>query len=205
MIDQYDASHDRLRFAVAMAFKSYSEDTLLDALCDADPIVRTTAARELHVRGGPNVFDAAVKLTQHPRFDFREIGAFVLGQLGTPTCPFATMSMTPLATLLSDTYHEVRASAVGALGFLASLGHQPSNGIVAQMIATCKDAEPSVRTAAALSMGMVHAKSARDVLTTMIHDRDARVRDCVHFGLELHADRKPKSKCKARQSSHEPA
>jgi HEAT repeat protein len=201
MIDQYDASHDRLRLAVARAFKSYADKDLLDALRDPEPIVRTAAARELHIRGGRLTFDTAVQLVQHPRFDFREIGAFVLGQLGTPKCPFATETLPMLNDLLSDSYHEVRTAAVGAIGFLASLGHQPTTEIVTQLKLACEDVEPSVRAASALAMGMLHTKVAKDILTTMADDKNAQVRDFAKFGLELHMERKAKGSRKARETS----
>lgn len=110
-IDVLDASDDRLRLAVARALLTYGDDELLACIADPDSIVRTAAARTLHVRGGRSIFDHAIALADHPRYDMREIAAFILGQLGTPAYPFAAASFPVLGRLMEDPYWEVRRAA----------------------------------------------------------------------------------------------
>src|SRR4051812_89619 len=134
MLDAFDASHDRLRLAVHRAMLTYQEPEILDCLADPDPVVRTTAARVLHLRGGRAAFGHAMSLVRHPRFDMREIAAFVLGQLGSPECPYADQTFPALDELLRDPYFEVRSAAAGAIGSLASLGHQPPDHLRAHLV-----------------------------------------------------------------------
>jgi HEAT repeat protein len=190
MIDEFDATHDKLRLVVAKALRGYEEIELLCYLRDPDPILRTSAGRELHLRGTASAFSDAIALVKHTRHDMREIGAFVLGQLGTPTCPFAAQSIQPLCVLLDDPYHEVRSAAVSSLGFLASLGHQPAPEILDRMLLLASDQMTTVRLSLAGALSVIHAIAARHCLEQICHDTDATVRDAAEFGLQMHDERK---------------
>jgi HEAT repeat protein len=191
MIDPLDATHDRLRLAVARALKTYPDCELLEGLRDRDPIFRTAAARELHARGGALVFEEAKALAGSERHDFREIGAFVLGQLGTPTCPFAAQSFPILFKLLDDPYFEVQAVAVGAIGFLASLGHLAPAAVFKRVLQLSQAKEPEVRAAVASTLGFFDAPEAAQVLRTLCNDGEGSVSDAADFALELHSSRMP--------------
>jgi HEAT repeat protein len=110
MLDnEEDDSNDRLRVAVARGLKGYSDADLMDELVGRSPILKTGAARQLHLRGGVHVFERMKELARDPRYESREVAAFVLGQLGHPTCPFATESFPILNTLLDAPYWEAGA------------------------------------------------------------------------------------------------
>jgi hypothetical protein len=52
---------------------------LLDLLLDVDPIVRTAAAKQLHLRSEPSIFNKVCELSSNERDEVREISAFVMG------------------------------------------------------------------------------------------------------------------------------
>jgi HEAT repeat protein len=189
MIDMFDASHDRLRLAVARALSHYDEDELFDCLSDPEPILRTAAARRLQVRGTRSAFDRTLKLLDHPRFEQREIGAFVLGQFGTPDCPYADDTFRLIPQLLSDPYVEVQAAAAEAAGSLAMLGHQPPRSVLVPLIAQSRSPEPDLRAAVAFALGMVRDDAALACLREMAEDEDPDVRDMVETALEWHRER----------------
>ena len=189
MIDLLDASSDQLRLAVARSFLVYSTPTLIELLSDDNVIVRTSAARELQTRGGVDVFQAGLAAARHPRFEMREIAAFLLGQLGTPKCPYAEMTYPILVSLLDDPYYEVVAASVRAFGSLASLGHFANDEIFA-MVRRLETADKSdVRGAVAYSLGFLDDDDGKGVLERLACDCAIEVRDVAEFSLELRADR----------------
>lgn len=188
MIDKHDASHDELRLVIAKALRTYTNGDLISYLSSTNVILRTSAARELHSRGTRDVFDAALRLITDVRYENREIGAFVLGQLGTPTCPFASDSFRPLCLLLDDPYFEVREAAIGSIGFLASLGREPPKAIVDKILLLSEDTEDAVRKSAALTLALIPTEASRKRLTDMKFDCSAEVRDAAAFALEMQKD-----------------
>jgi HEAT repeat protein len=180
---------DALRVAVARSLCNYTVEQLLLLLDERDPIIRTAAARELHIRGGEDVFERARILADHVRFDSREIAAFLLGQLGTPACPFAEKSKGILDKLLDDEYFETRAAAVAAIGSLSSLGYQPDETCRRSVVWLASDPHPDVRAAAAYALSVTHHSEAREALLALLEDEEAAVRDAAEFGVAMHDDR----------------
>lgn len=189
MIDVLDASDDLLRLAVARATMQYGEDELFRCIADPDPILRTSAARVLHVKGTRGIFDHALALTVHPRHDMREIGAFVLGQLGTPGRPFAEESFAALGPLLDDPYWEVRRAAAGAIGFLSDAGRQAPASVQDRLIALADDPMPDVRTSVAVALGTIDDPRAATCLERLLDDENPVVRDDAELGIELREGR----------------
>lgn len=189
MIDPYDASHDRLRLAVARGLSHYDEAQLFDCLSDPEPVLRTAAARQLHVRGSRAAYERSVTLLDHPRYEQREIGAFVLGQFGTPDCPYASETFGYIPRLFEDIYVEVRAAAAQAAGSLAMLGHQPPPAIVHQLVEQSRSLEPRLRAEVAFALGMMRDPAALPCLQAMTDDADPDVRDAVEAAIEWHEER----------------
>jgi HEAT repeat protein len=166
---------------VFQALKTYSTEALLPMLEDGDVIVRSAVARELHARGERNAFDAALRLCGDSRDFVREIAAFTLGQLGTPTYPFRSESIPRLATMaVGDRSFEVRASAV------AGLGHLHAAERLDTLLQASHDAESEVRAMAAVSLGRLGPLP--DVVTALdrlLSDPDGEVRDWATLGVEL--------------------
>lgn len=175
---------DELRLAVARAFMQYATDELLRLLTDDNPIVRTAAARELHLRGGDLAYVAAKRLANSSLPAHREVAAFLLGQLGTPECPFASESFPILLGLMKDTDSEVSYVAVGAIGSLASLGKRPPDDVLSAILEFASRPNAHARLAAADALGCIHEPAARDALARLAEDPDADVAETAKFWLE---------------------
>lgn len=184
-IDVLDASDDRLRLAVARATMLYDDDELLACLADPEPILRTAAARRLHVRGTRRIFDHVLTLADHPRHDLREIAAFILGQLGMPDYPYADASFPVLGRLMDDPYWEVRRAAAGAVGALSGPGRQAAPSVRDRLVALAAADVPDVRASVAVALGTVDDPRARTCLERLLDDHDPVVRDDAELGLEL--------------------
>jgi HEAT repeat protein len=156
---------------------------LLAALDDRNCILRTAAARELHVRGGRHVFEKMRVLSAAPRYESREISAFVLGQLGTPSCPFAVESIPILLTLLDDPYSEVRSAAVVAFASLAMLGRTMPADVVQRIALSANDNEAEVRATIANTIEIIDRTIAEAVLTSLMVDLDPDVRSAASISL----------------------
>ena len=120
MIDDGDVSKSTIRLLVFQALKHWPIKPLFCLLYDEDCIVRSAAACELHHRGDADTFERLKGCIADSRPYVREMGAFTLGQLGTPERPFREESIPLLMELLDDTDAEVRATAVSSFGHLFS-------------------------------------------------------------------------------------
>jgi HEAT repeat protein len=185
MIDDKDISDSTLRFILWRALQSYSTQELLDLLLDEDPIVRTAAAKQLHLRSEPSIFNKAYELSLHQRDEVREISAFVLGQLGTPNQPYKERSIPILIALLNnDSSHEVRAAAA------AALGHLNANQATADLLKAARDPNDDVRTCVAFALGSLNpTKEIEEILNQLIADKNNDVKEWAELSLELIQDK----------------
>lgn len=188
MIDDIDASGSTLRLLVSQALKSWSIDAVLGLLVDDDYIVRTTAARELHIRGDKTIFEEVSKLNSDTRPYVREICAFVLGQLGTPSMPFRDKSYSIVLDLLRDKDSEVRMAAAAALGHMSydTMPAAVENTLIEQSADNDKEVRACVAYALGNSSGSDIVKRALMRLET---DMEERVRSYAKLGMELIADK----------------
>jgi len=182
-----DREGHSLRFLVWQGLKKCSTMTLFQFLEDGDVIVRSTAARELQLRGGQNVFDRTGQLLQSKSKTTRELAAFVLGQLGTPKRPYKKESTKLLMKLLrSETNAVVRATAISSLGDLKAIEALPL------IIKYAKDPSPSVRGSVAFAIGMTYSEKSKEiplpllkVLRKLRNDKARVVREDAALGLDL--------------------
>jgi HEAT repeat protein len=187
-IDSLDASHSRLRLLLSRMLMHLPESELYDCVHDSDIVLRTIAAREIHTRGTQSCFEFAISLTKSKRFENREIGAFILGQLAPPNFQFFNASLDPLLALLKDNYYEVRTAAVGAFGFLAPARQTEVIEIVDKIIPLISDSEATVRQALAYSLGAIHSEAAKRCLNVLLEDENPEVSEAAQFSLELHSE-----------------
>lgn len=191
MIDNLDSSSSILRLLVSQALKKWSIDEILKLLKEDDVIVRTSAARELHVRGGEKVFENIKLLVCSKRAFVREIAAFTLGQLGTPSFPYKNESIPILSDLLDDLDSEVRATSVAALGHLCYAG-MPIK-VEVKLLSMAKDTNEDVRACVAYSLGNSSGNdSVRSTLQDLESEKNETVSSYAKLGLELIDDRKIK-------------
>lgn len=124
------------------------------------------------MKGGEAEFALAVNMLPSKRALDREMGAFILGQLGTPKLPFREPSIPALQELLlRDPAANVRASAA------ASLGHLRASGAIDTLVAASTDADPDVRACIASALARFpRSKKARSCLDRLANDADEKVR-----------------------------
>jgi HEAT repeat protein len=115
----------------------------------------------------------------------REIGAFILSQLGTPEKPFADESFAALGPLLEDPYWEVRYAAAMAVGFLADADRQPPQAMRDRIIELARDESADVRAGVAVALGSIHHPVAAASLSRLLDDGDPGVQQDAELGLEL--------------------
>lgn len=187
-IDKLDASHSRLRFILSNALSMYPEESLLELILDSDIILRTAAARQIHTSGTIKSFEFALSLVKSGRFDDREMGAFILGQLGAPRRLFCRESLPSLFKLLDDPYYEVRASSVGAIGFLQLASDTPVPGVLEKIIPLRNDQEESVRAALGYTLAFMRDSNSYECLKSMAKDISPEVRQAINFAMEIHDD-----------------
>ncbi len=195
MIDDKDVSDSTLRLIVWKALQRYSTAKLIALLSDHDPIVRTSSAKQLHLRGSKTVFRKAAELCEQENDDLREIGVILLGQLGTPKRLFRKESIPIVRNLLmNDSSHQVRAAAAAALGHL---GATETSHELMQMAG---DSSPEARACIAFGLGaMKPSQEINNVLHSLSRDQDTEVREWAQLSLEilqeksLHAYRRRRS------------
>lgn len=173
MIDKgVDERGSSLRVLVSQALRSYPTRILYSFLDDSSTVVRTAAARELQSRGEVESFEYAVSLLSDKRAYTREIGVFILGQLGTPNYPYKDASIDLIAERLNvDKSKMVRAAAAAALGHLEAFSKLDI------LIHAASDESANVRACAAYALTrMKRRPRAREVLRTLRNDENAEVR-----------------------------
>jgi HEAT repeat protein len=172
LIDDLDCSSSTLRLLAWQALRSYPVHALLALLDDDDYVVRTAVARQLHVRGGTDVFNWAAERATSELPVRRELAAFILGQLGTPAYPFREASIPLLTRLAADADEEVRATAT------AALGHLRADEAADILIASSKDNSDVVRQSAAAALAHLSSSDAvTAALLELLNDSDALVRE----------------------------
>lgn len=184
IIDRLDATDDKLRLVLTKALRTYTNQELFSFVQDSNPVLRTAAARELHIRGGKETFNVAAALAEHPRYEYRATAAFILSQLGTPHCPYASQSFDILKRLLHDDYYEVRSQAIYAVGWLSNLGREPRSDVLDIVLDCSIDVEPKVRSAVASALLSIRTDEARAVLRRLQSDPCADVREEAAYSLE---------------------
>lgn len=178
MIDNIDNQY-RIVF-LWQEFRKLGVEEIFEFLYDADETTRYTAAKELQFRGGRQVLDKAAELCADSDEMLREVGAFILGQIGTPDRPFDRESIPILMSLFEyDPVPAVRASAA------ASLGHLRCTEAVSALEKGIHDPDSQVRLDIAGALGNMQDEAALNPLLLLLRDDDNEVRNWAVFGLRM--------------------
>lgn len=184
MIDDKDLSESTLRLLASQALKEWSDKAVINVLTDDDYVVRTLAARELHMRSSNEVFAKIIELSHSTKPEVREICAFVLGQLGTPNMPFREQSVPDLLRLLTDDNENVRAASAAAIGHAFVSGMPIS--VEKALYHAAKDSESLVRCCVASALGSAtNVKEAMKTLNILSKDADQQVREYALLGQDI--------------------
>jgi len=172
-----EKSDDEEDFRLWEEMKSYDLARLHAELVSPRRARRFVAAKELHLRGRRETLEYAATLTHSAVAEYREIAAFVLGQLGPPERPFRAKSLDLLVTLLNDQSPRVRAAAI------SSLGHLKSTESVGRMATMVGDGSSEVRESLAFALGAIGGREAVPTLIALTRDEDSRVIGWALLGL----------------------
>ena len=184
MIDDIDASGSTLRLLVSQALKNWSVEAVLGLIVDDDYIVRTSAARELQLRGGKDIYEQVTRFVNDKRAYVREICAFVLGQLGTPDMPYKDETFPLLLSLLKDKDSDVKAAAASALGHISFSG-MPKD-VEDALLLSSKDEDNNVRACVAYALGNSSgSKAVKNSLEQLKNDKEESVRSYADLGIDL--------------------
>lgn len=158
--------------------KQYDIFQLHKELISPEEIRRFTSARELQIRGDNRTFEYVASLSNMPNALYREVAAFILGQLGTPERPFRKQSIPILSNLLRyDPIPQVRAAAAAALGHLSSLES------FEYLNDASRDKDADVRASIAFALGKIKDEKAIQPLIKLTHDDDGEVVSWAVVGL----------------------
>lgn len=181
-----DGPGHSVRMLVAQALKTYASPSLHNFLRDKNDIVRTAAARELQIRGERETLTVAKELLVSDTAAHREIGAFTLGQLGTPHRPFQKECTALLRNALRKEKNvKVRSTIITSMGQQGEISSLPAG------LKFFGDEAPAVRAAVAFAIGStgsgdsrVH-RQAKKILHGLSKDRSRIVREYVKLAYEM--------------------
>ena len=184
MIDKEDSSSSTLRLLAGEALKIWTTKAVLKLLSDEDYIVRTAAARELHMRNDEEIFSYLEKMASSQKGYEREISAYTLGQLATPKRIYRESSLPILLGLIKDQDSDVRSAATAAFGHLY-FRDMPSS-VEHSLIALLDDESIDVRCCVAMSLGSaLNVELAKQALAQLYKDKSSKVRGHAKLGLDI--------------------
>lgn len=154
------------------ALDLYSVEVLPQFLTDRNTRVRLAAARAIQIKGGAPEFQLACSMLDSSAQRDREIGAFILGQLGTPKLPYKEKSVPLLERILTtDRSASVRAAAA------AALGHLRARESIDVLVRAAGDRSRDVRSCVASALiRFPRSGKARMCLNRLSQDEDPIVR-----------------------------
>src|SRR5213594_2773510 len=159
MIDSgIDRKGGSLRHLVWRGLKEYPTVAVLQFLEDSNVIVRSEAARCLHLRPERRVFERVAQLLTSKRVYQRELGAFVLGQLGTPKRPYKKESTRILLRIVKS-----EPNAVVRATITVSLGQLKAAEALRKIVTFANDRSPAVRASVAFAIGMIYCERAKEI------------------------------------------
>jgi HEAT repeat protein len=177
-------TESNLETLVFQALKGYEDVALVQFLYDENSIVHSAAARELQLRGSKVAFDAAIDLIREDASRLRDIGCFLLGQIGRDR-PFRNESLPILIDRLRrDSSDDVRSQSA------AALGHLEADAAAEELIVAATDQSVLVRAAVASAIGrLTPTAKLHTTLEMLSRDVDEGVREWAEVSTELYETR----------------
>jgi HEAT repeat protein len=180
----FASENTNLETLVFQALKLYADFALVQFLYDENPIVHSAAARELQMRASNVAFDAANELISSSNSRLRDIGYFILGQIGKDR-PFKAQSVPLLIKgLASDESTEVRAQCATALG------HLKADEAVHALVLAAKEKSPDIRASVAAAIGnLTPCPELCELLRVLLIDEDDDVREWAEVSEEIYTEK----------------
>ncbi len=148
-------------------------ETLLRALDDPLPVIRTAAAQELGKNKVKQAVDKLIQLLEKDQNPLvRDNVAFALGEIGD------NRAVPHLIKALKDSDEWVRKSAAKALSFL------DGTPAADDLITLLQDISPAVRKTAARTLGVLGIKKALPEIEKLLNDENILVRKYAAMAVE---------------------
>jgi len=155
-----------------------SSELISLALREMDDEIRWSYVQTLHVRGGLEIFEAALKLCKSKNPLDATLGADILGQLGTPDFPFHEASMPALLEIFDN--HEEENPLQAATMALGRTGDSRA----AKKLIELKDHESAeIRFAVVHGLGFYEDEKSVKAVIELSTEEDEDVRNWATFGL----------------------
>jgi len=162
-------------------------DELYVYLLDTDYRVRTLSAQAIQMKyATKEVFEKISLMLSSDNSNEREIGAYILGQLGTPKMPFVKESLPLLYKLFDDSNEEVVEVSISSVGHLWSYTNTSDNENIDKVIRFTKHKNPEIRISAVMTLAS--AKYSEKVINTinkLLNDEDEEVREWAEVAWEI--------------------
>ncbi|MBW1980689.1 MAG: HEAT repeat domain-containing protein [Deltaproteobacteria bacterium] len=181
----YDLGHQPLE--ILRGLGAAGVDSLMDALDDPDPLVRSQAAKALGEIGDPRAVEPLLAALNDQEPLIRRQAAEALGKIGDDR------AVAPLLAVLQrkDEAAHVRASAAETLGLLR-------NPIAVEPLLTAlRDQDWNIRSRAAQALGNIGDTRAVEPLMAALADREAVVRQHLSEALGKIGDPRSRSALEA--------
>ena len=183
-------SYDRL---VWKGINSSSIEEIYGFLIDVDYRVRTLASQVVQIEyPTKKSFQKAKKMTKSKKWEHREIGAYILGQLGTPKTPFIKQSLPILVNLFDDKNEDVISSAISSVGHLLIDANLPYDKKLAKkIIKFAKHKNPAIRVSVMFALASFeYTKDIKKCLKKVLKkDKNREVREWAELAIEILEDR----------------
>jgi len=180
-----DNSYDIL---AARGMMHSKEDDVYNFLGDKDYRVRTLAAQTIQTHfPTEKSFNMAKKMIMSNDASKQELGAYILGQLGTPNMPFWKESIPLLLELLKSNNTEVVASTLHALSHLCSLKKcKLKDSVIQEIVNLTKHKDKDIVIAALMALASQDFSSqAKNTIKNFLKTKDEEVKSWAHVAYEI--------------------
>ena len=186
-----DNNFDRLAWK-GMELSDINE--LFDFLKDPDYRVRTLAAQAIQMKfATKDTFNRVLRMINSNNIINREIGAYILGQLGTPKMPFAQDSLAELYKLLDNNEEDdVLVSAISSIGHILSYRQDLlpiPNNFIDKIIFFSKVSNPDIRIATAMTLASIgNITKVQEAIKKLLNDENQKVQEWAEVANEILSD-----------------
>ncbi len=167
-------------------------EEIYTSLSHEDYRIRSFAAQTIQVNyPTEKSFNIAKIMLGSSKIYEREIGAYILGQLGTPNMPFVKDSLPLLYQLFDDSSRQVVSVAISSVGHLWQYT-TPSkdNSIINKIINFTKHKSPNIRISSIMTLSSVYNRE--DIVLVlrniMANDINTDVQEWAEVALEILLD-----------------
>lgn len=155
-----------------------SSEIISLALREMDDDIRWSYVQTLHVRGGQELFEVALKLCKSQNPLDATLGADILGQLGTPDFPFHEASVPVLLEIFNDHEEENPLQAAAM-----ALGRTGDSRAVKKLLELKNHESAEIRLAVVHGLLTLEDEESVKALIELSTDEDEDVRNWATFGL----------------------